>query len=301
MGLFSKTPTIAVHDGKFHADDVFACAVIELMLGEKTRIIRTRDEAELAKADFVADVGNVYDPARQRFDHHMREGAGVRENGIPYAAFGLVWKEYGEKICGSKEIADRIDARLIAPIDAEDNGVSIYEPKGETVPFTIQNFFYLHRPTWREDEKIHDDAFPELVALAKEVIEREIEIQGDVIEARAIVEQAYTDAADKRLIVLDVVCPFDETLTAHPEPLIVVSPTRGSTNWKVNPISAGKHDFSRRIDLPAAWAGLRDEELAKVTGVPDAVFCHRALFLAVAKSKEGALALAKLALSSNTN
>jgi len=296
MGFFSKTPTIAVHDGKFHADDVFACAVIELMLGEKTRIIRTRDESLLAKADFVADVGNVYDPARQRFDHHMREGAGVRENGIPYAAFGLVWKEYGEKVCGSKELADRIDARLVAPIDAEDNGMSLYDPKGETVPFTIQNFFYLHRPTWREDEKIHDDAFPQLVALAKEVIVREIEIQGDFIEARAIVEQAYADAADKRLIVLDVVCPFDETLTAYPEPLIVVSPTRGSTNWKVNPVSAGKHGFSRRIDLPAAWAGLRDEELAKVTGVADAVFCHRALFLAVAKSKEGALALAKLAL-----
>lgn len=296
MGFFSKTPTIAVHDGKFHADDIFACAVIELMLGTKTRIIRTRDESELAKADFVADVGNVYDPARQRFDHHMREGAGVRANGIPYAAFGLVWKEYGEKICGSAEIAERIDARLIAPIDAEDNGMSLYEPKGETVPFTIQNFFYLHRPTWREDEKIHDDAFPQLVALAKEVIEREIEIQGDVIEAHVIVEQAYTDAADKRLIVLDTACPFDETLTAHPEPLIVVSPTRGSANWKVNPVSNGKHDFSRRIDLPAAWAGLRDEELVKVTGVPDAIFCHRALFLAVAGSKEGALALAKLAL-----
>ena len=62
----------------------------------------------------------------------------------------------------------------------------------------------------------------------------------------------------------------------------------------------GKGMFEDRMKLPAAWAGLRDEELAKVTGVPDAVFCHRALFLAVAKSKEGALALAKLALSNQT-
>ena len=207
MGLFTQTPTIAVHDGKFHADDVFACATIELMLGRRAKIVRTRDEAVLAKADFVADVGNIYDPAKQRFDHHMREGAGARENGIPYAAFGLVWKEYGEKVCGSKEIAERIDARLIAPIDAEDNGMSLYDPKGETMPFTIQQFFYLHRPTWKESEELYDEAFPDLVKLAKEVILREIEITRDVLEARDIVEKAYADAVDKRLIVLDTYCP----------------------------------------------------------------------------------------------
>ncbi len=43
--------------------------------------------------------------------------------------------------------------------------------------------------------------------------------------------------------------------------------------------------------------GLRDEELQKITGVEDAVFCHKGLFLAVSKSKEGAVKLAELALS----
>ena len=51
-----------------------------------------------------------------------------------------------------------------------------------------------------------------------------------------------------------------------------------------------------RRDLPEGWAGLRDKELARVTGVSDAVFAHRNRFMAVAKSKEGAIALAKLAL-----
>ena len=78
-------------------------------------------------------------------------------------------------------------------------------------------------------------------------------------------------------------------------------PRRGSANWGVGLVPTGEGQFQDRMKLPEAWAGLRDEELAKVTGVPDAVFCHRALFLAVAKSKEGALALAKLALGSNTN
>jgi len=50
--------------------------------------------------------------------------------------------------------------------------------------------------------------------------------------------------------------------------------------------------------LPSAWAGLRDAELQKVSGVEDAVFCHRALFTAVARSKEGAIKLAQIALQS---
>jgi len=44
---------------------------------------------------------------------------------------------------------------------------------------------------------------------------------------------------------------------------------------------------------------LQDEELQKVSGVSDAVFCHRALFMVVAKSRAGAIQLAELALENN--
>jgi len=48
--------------------------------------------------------------------------------------------------------------------------------------------------------------------------------------------------------------------------------------------------------LPKSWAGKRDRELEKITGVAGAIFCHRNLFLAVAKTKEAILQLAELAL-----
>jgi len=54
--------------------------------------------------------------------------------------------------------------------------------------------------------------------------------------------------------------------------------------------------YENRKNFPEAWAGKRDGELARATGVPDALFCHTNRFLAVAKTKEGALALAKLAI-----
>ena len=54
--------------------------------------------------------------------------------------------------------------------------------------------------------------------------------------------------------------------------------------------------FINKKDFPKEWAGLKDEELQKVTGVLDAVFCHRALFLCVAQTKEGAMKLADIAV-----
>jgi uncharacterized UPF0160 family protein len=35
-------------------------------------LVRTRDPAKLATCDVVVDVGGVYDPATQRYDHHQR-------------------------------------------------------------------------------------------------------------------------------------------------------------------------------------------------------------------------------------
>ena len=51
--------------------------------------------------------------------------------------------------------------------------------------------------------------------------------------------------------------------------------------------------------FPKSWSGKRGEELAEITGVKDAVFCHNDIFFAVAKSKEGAIELAKKAIANS--
>lgn len=298
MGIFSRTKTIVAHDGKFHADDVFAVAALKLLGGGRGKVVRTRDEKVIAAADYVVDVGGVYDPLHNRFDHHMPEGAGFHVNGIPYAAFGLVWKQYGIEIAGSRSVADRIDTKLVSPIDADDNGVSLVTPIHEIVPYGLHNFLYTYRPTWKEDPKIHDTAFMELVSIAMRIIQREIKIAADAESAQSLVEDAYQKAEDKRIIVLDGSYPYQETIQTHKEPLYVVSPRSGDTKWKVETVHAKPFGFENRKSLPSAWAGLRDGELAKMTGVADAVFCHRALFLAVAETKAGALELARIAANS---
>src|SRR5690606_7569866 len=102
ISFFTPKKTIVTHNGSFHADDIFACATLTLHLeqqGKGYKIIRTRDESRIDSADFVVDVGGIYDEKTNRFDHHQPGGAGSRDNGVPYAAFGLVWKHYGHLVC----------------------------------------------------------------------------------------------------------------------------------------------------------------------------------------------------------
>ena len=112
--------TIATHNGNFHADDVFSIAAL-MNIFPSFNLIRTRKLELIAKADIVIDVGGEYDADNGRFDHHQRNGAGQRENGIPYSSFGLVWQKYGVEICqGNHEVANSVDAGLVSTIDAID-------------------------------------------------------------------------------------------------------------------------------------------------------------------------------------
>ena len=66
---------IITHNGQFHADEVFACALILEHVGEleiqRTRVI---DAVEYSNTEtFIVDVGGVYDPEMRNFDHHQDE------------------------------------------------------------------------------------------------------------------------------------------------------------------------------------------------------------------------------------
>lgn len=297
MGLFSKKMTVATHDGRFHADDIFACATLSLLNDGNIKIVRTRDQKIIEAADFVVDVGGEHDALKQRFDHHQKGGAGERENAMPYSAFGLVWKTYGEKLCGSKEIADRIDMKFVQSFDAWDNGIDMFSPIPNTpLPYLIQYAFYAYWPTWQEDSSAFDERFERLVDFAVDLLKREIIVTRDYLLGEKKIAACYQASPDKRILILDGRYPWEEVSLVYPEPLFVVGP-RADSKWKAEGILKKTGSFERRAYFPESWAGKRDEELVKVTGVADAVFCHNGRFLAVAETREGALALAQKALS----
>jgi len=294
--MTSKQITIAAHNGEFHADDVCAVATILLNINDdsSSKIIRSRDEAVFSAADYVVDVGGVYDESKNRFDHHQKGGAGVRANGIPFASFGLVWKKFGPEICGSQKIADEVDRRLVAPIDATDNGVSVCGTRFDGVrAYDMSSVIGAMNPTWKEEGMNHDKLFFDAVTLAKKIIEREIVSVKDADIGEQFVIESYERSADKRVVILEKNYPW-AILSKFPEPLYAVYPKENG--WYVKTVRVDPNDFKNRKDLPEEWAGKRDSELAEVTGVSDAFFCHNKRFVAVAKSKGGAVELAKRAV-----
>ena len=78
-------------------DDIFSSALL-LYLNPEIQITRGNQVPE--EYD-----GIVFDIGRGAYDHHQKDSR-VRENGIPYAAFGLLWEELGTEILG-EELAEK--------------------------------------------------------------------------------------------------------------------------------------------------------------------------------------------------
>lgn len=282
------TMKVITHSGSFHADDVFAIATLELFFDEPLDVVRTRDDAVIATGDVVVDVGAVYDHSLRRYDHHQN-GAPVRENGIPYAAFGLVWRHYGESVAGSTEVAAAIEKKLVQPIDAGDNGVSLYELNDLGVaPFELFHLVSLFAPEWGSDAD-KDSAFLKAVAWARMVIERLIVKETANHTCDQLIKEVYEAASDKRLLEFELPVPAT-ALVAYPDVMAVLCPDDLQTNrnWTVTAVRKSTDTFASRVLFPESWAGLRDGALQDASGLADAVFCHKARFFFVAGSREGA-------------
>ena len=288
--------TIVTHSGSFHADDVFAVATVQLLLGmDELDIIRTRDEEIISTADYVVDVGGVYDHGRKRYDHHQN-GAPVRDNGIPYSGFGLVWNHYGSEIAKSKVVATAIDEQLVQAIDAGDNGIPLYT-LGDTgiTPVELHQIIGSFAPAWgSEDDK--DLCFLTAVDFAREFLNRTITKATAQQEMESVIQAVYEQASDKRVLLFDVPVPMP-ALIPYGDVEVIVCPENlnDSSNWKAICVRMGFDTFTSRVSFPESWGGLNGDELASKSAIPDAIFCHKGRFLFVSDSQESAIRAAYLA------
>lgn len=300
--FWKKKKIIVTHNSKFHADDIFAVATLILMLEKEEseyEVIRSRDPEVISRADYVVDVGEVYSEKENRFDHHQKGGAGKRDNRIPYASFGLVWKRYGEVVSGNIKNSQKIDQILVQQVDAHDNGLILFETKIPGVyPYTIESLRYAFVPTWKEGFKDINLIFASLVTGAQSLLRREITRASDFFEAEEAIKKIYNDSQNKQLIIMDRYYPANDFLIQYPEPLFMVFPSSDDGTWILNTIQNDENIHSDRKSLPQSWAGKSGEDLKSITGVSDVVFCHNNRFLAVAKTKESILKLAEIAMNS---
>jgi uncharacterized UPF0160 family protein len=290
---------VATHNGSFHADEVFAIAALDL-LGGPVEVVRTRERDALAQADLRVDVGFRDDASTGDFDHHQRDFDAARDNGLRYASFGLVWREFGARVCdGDREVADAVDATLVQSVDANDTGQQLSQPLIDGVrPMTVNGIIGGFNARW--DETLtpgqERERFDAAVALAQGILAREVASAASGRRSQRMVREAIAAAADPRVVELPVNAPWKQVLVPEAaEALFVIYPKRQGFGLEAVPRELGS--FENRRDLPATWGGLEGPDLVAATGVEAALFCHRKRFLAVARSRDAITQLAELALA----
>lgn len=290
-----KEATAITHGGTFHADEIMATVILEKVFGDII-VCRTFRVPEDLKEDVI-----VYDIGFGTFDHHQKGGNGARENGVPYAACGLIWKEFGHKIvadtCNPELVWNLIDRGLIQGIDAGDNGALPkldYPAQAMSFSAVISGF----NPNW-DSNKDPDEAFAKAVELAEVVFDNTLASTIAKAKAEQIVEEAI-EKAEEHIMVLNQFVPWQEYIFSSTSPkadeiqFVVFPSNRGGYNWQCVPDGLGS--FGQRKSVPKEWKGLRDADIQKVTGIDTATFCHPAGFIGGAETFADAYALAKKAV-----
>lgn len=287
-----KNILVATHDGKFHADEVFAIAILK-RVHPHLKVIRTRDEEKINGADIKIDVGMKYDFKENYFDHHQSNFDFKRKNGIPYSSAGLIWKHFGKEILNSKEAFNYVDEKLIQFIDANDSGVKTFEPKIGSV-YNISYLINSFNPEFIEN-KSHDSQFKVALNLAESVLEREIIRAKSYEKSSKIVKNAIKKYGDKNYVVINISnIMWRDFIIGNPKINFVVNPT--TDRWVSNSVPKKMDSFERDILFPKKWRGLENNLLEEVSGVKGALFCHKDGFIVSSKTKDGAIKLTEIAL-----
>ena len=277
---------LVTHSGRFHADEVFAIAMV-LMI-EDQEITRTRDVDVIQQADIVLDVGAEYNPETLRFDHHQNSFTKTREDGTPFATAGLVWEHFGEQILAKKGLEgvyekqfalQWVDDKLISDIDAVDNGLFTEDPRP-----SVSMLVGMMNTSSTEEPDIQALAFQKAIEFTSGILNNFI--KAAIKEAEVVVElEACAKNVEAGILTLEKNLPFKDFIRLHPEITRVVYP-RSAEQFGV--FCNGKENH-----LPERFRGLRDVELNEVTGLTDTIFCHKSGFMSVCLSLESALFMAK--------
>ena len=291
---------MAVHNGIFHADDVFGVALMQSIYND-LEIIRTRDEELLKTCDIVSDVGNG------KYDHHHVDKT-RRENGIPYCGFGLLWRDFGISYINAKfpdlsnlkeqqEVAEKVDTILIQQIDAQDNGVDVMTSQ---VPImTLCDIIYTFIPTGAGEDEI-EKGFFEAVEFAKKILYKVTKKFVDSYENYRMIKNELKKQNVKKshILVLEKSIPWKDTILEldRNENVLYVVYQDVTGSWCTQTVPKEANSFAARKDLPKTWGGLNKDDLSKLTGIENCTFCHPALFICGNKTKEGAISMAKVAV-----
>ncbi|KAJ8768415.1 hypothetical protein K2173_021568 [Erythroxylum novogranatense] len=322
------TKRVGTHNGSFHCDEALGCFMIRLTNRfSNAEIVRTRDPKVLEGLDAVLDVGGVYDPIRDRYDHHQKGFEEVFGHGFStkLSSAGLVYKHFGKEILAKELQVDQehpdvnrlylaVYKSFMEAIDAIDNGINQYDTDQ---PARYVNNTNLSSRVGRlnldwiapdQSAEKENEAFKHAMALAGGEFLQNVHYHAKSwLPARSVVMKCLESRFDVdpsgEIVVLTSFCPWklhifelEEEMKIEPSIKYVLYQDDRSEHWRVQAVGVSPGRFESRKPLPAQWRGLRDDYLVRESGIPGGVFVHMSGFIGGNQSFEGALAMARSAL-----
>lgn len=296
----------------------------------------------------MVDVGGEYDPSTNRYDHHQRTFSTTFPNhATKLSSAGLVYMHFGKPIIAQRAglpvtapevdiLYEKIYDEFIEAIDANDNGISVYDPTeiahikkrfndhGVSLASLVSDlnneFDPSDDPTLpkdvaeppKEPQALEDARFLQASKLMGTTFLRKLNYYTHTwLPARATVHAAYNsrleaDPSGSILLFTAPGTPWKDhlyTLEASnsdsPKVLYVIYPESAEpdTKWRVQCVPESKDSFVSRKPLREEWRGVREEELSKVSGIEGCVFVHASGFIGGNRSREGALELARKSMA----
>ena len=330
---------IVTHSGAFHADEAMAIAILSFIpMWKSVEVVRSRVPEVWKTADILIDVGGEYNHSKLMYDHHQRAFNQTFSSNydIKLSSAGLIYKHYGiealRNLLDSKglitpEIPDindllqfvheRVYQYLILECDCVDNGYQIAESESP-IKWNYKSFTSLSSRIARLNplEKLEDDEVLKIFLKAVEICKEDfvsivLRVAKTDYKSVRIAREMIKDAANvhpsgKIVYMTEYNANISNEVvncsTDAIEPLYIIYKSVSSveTSYRIRAVPIEPHSFILKKPFPKPWRGLRDNELAKITGVKGASFCHHNGFLMGADSYSSALSLAEISISDGT-
>ena len=240
---------VVVHGGCFHADDVACIALLKLVHNEVNVIRKFKIDLDSETADYILDIGRMdkVNETQIILDHHQAPEL-IEGTEIKHCAFSKLVEHMLDDDKTDKLFKKYLYNVLVLPISAQDNGQNYHDHGLLPSPLGFVNSMGL---SWKDDQKLTDQRFDEVVEMATKVIENIIKNVNDKVEAYNLVKVAF-DNAEEGVMILDRYLPWTETVIEHngeyPKVKLVTYPSnRGGYNIQVVPKKIGSFESWLKI------------------------------------------------------
>ena len=296
------TIKIVTHNETFHCDEVLGCGILKLIYPDAV-IIRTRDVSIIESCelcDIVLDVGKIYDPNTNRFDHHQESfNDSFSDNyTTPLSSCGLIWKHYGHRVLEAhpkfnvfekytEEIYNNIYKSIIHPVDCNDNGISNTYVNMVYFPVELSNIVSSFNETHNETSQY--DNFIETMTMCQKIfmnyMNKSINKYVEYYEYHDIFLEAFNNRIKPYYIVLNDPQNIHQFLKKYDKEqtikFIIAKTNDCYKLWTINKTGGKKFEILMKL--------ISEKQAQKLKIGNDLIFIHKVCFTGACKTLESSI------------